>query len=277
MRSNVFTSKNEQLKILKFNITKNINLKNIEPVHLVLFACFIEYLGRLNYLIFANIEDEELSTFIFSDLNLASYFSNDKSTNHFDSPRREILNLWKIIEGGEKGYSISVTEYFKRNYFDGCDLTIFQSSLDEVYLNVADHANASGNAFSYIKYSEKDRSIHVALCDFGLGIPTTLKNSHPGKYKNDVDALIDSLEIGVSAHTNSHNRGFGLDNVVSNLMNNDRIRIVSNKALLFCFPDKNPIRIIDLDFDFKGTLIYFDICIDAFQSDEEILSDVTIG
>ena len=55
------------------------------------------------------------------------------------------------------------------------------------------------------------------------------------------------------------------------------LRIVSNRALLLCAKDKDPIRIIPLNFDFTGTLIYFDVCIDSFPVEDDILNDVTIG
>lgn len=52
------------------------------------------------------------------------------------------------------------------------------------------------------------------------------------------------------------------------------MRIVSNCALLFCQENKNNIKTYSLDFDFRGTLIYFDISIDSFEKDEEIEGDV---
>ncbi|KAA6303552.1 MAG: hypothetical protein EZS26_000103 [Candidatus Ordinivivax streblomastigis] len=271
------TTKQEQQQLVSIILTRNIQKSNMSAVHLVLFACLIEYLDRLNYNIEANIEDEDLYHFLFHDLNFSSYFSNEKKTEHYDSPKKNILNLWKIESGREKGYSISVTEYFKRNYFLNCDLTLFQSSLDELYINVADHAEANGIAFSYIDYNEEDGVIHIAVCDFGLGIPTTLRKYYSNKYTNDTDALKDSLKIGVSARTNTHNRGFGLDNVVSNLQGNDILQIISNQAKLICHAKQNQVKIDSLDFEFKGTLIYFDIGIDAFQSDEETLFDIAIG
>ena len=58
------------------------------------------------------------------------------------------------------------------------------------------------------------------------------------------------------------------------LKNGGMMRIVSNCALLFCQENKNNIKTYSLDFDFRGTLIYFDISIDSFEKDEEIEGDV---
>lgn len=151
------------------------------------------------------------------------------------------------------------------------------SMLTEQYkkLGKYGHAEAKGIAFSYIYFDQQNRQICVAACDLGLGIPYTLRRSGL-EYKSDGEALRQSLEIGVSAKTNKHNKGFGLDNVVSNLSNKDRLRIVSNKALLLCHPNKNPIKFYELNFDFKGTLIYFEISIDSFL-EEETLFDISLG
>ena len=113
------------------------------------------------------------------------------------------------------------------------DISGLQNSLDEIYANVADHSKSKGVAFSYIKYDEAEEKIHFAVCDLGLGIPTTLRAAIP-EFESDGVALRKAIDLGISARTNEHNRGFGLDNVLSNLQNVGMIRIVSNAALLYC-------------------------------------------
>jgi anti-sigma regulatory factor (Ser/Thr protein kinase) len=253
-----------------------IRYTDFAPIHIVLLANLFEHLDRMNYNIQVRTSDNNLVDFFVIDLKLGDYFSSANKKSHIASSKSHVLNLWRVKQGEEKVYSDSVTDYFKRNFFVGYDLSGFQTALDEVYSNVADHSKSNGKAFSFIDYDEKARIIHIAACDFGLGIPTTLRNANKGQYFSDMDALRNSLEIGVTARSNSHNRGFGLDNVVSNLAHNDTLRIVSNRALLFCKSNKNPIKCYALDFDFKGTLIYFDICIDAFQKEENLL-DIVIG
>jgi anti-sigma regulatory factor (Ser/Thr protein kinase) len=264
---------NESVSI---HLTSNINKNNFAPIHIVLFACLVKYFEKLNYRVSVDVQNAELLSFLDKELNLISYFSDGCETVHYYSIADNILNLWRIESGQEKGYSMSVTEFFKRSYFHGYDLTILQTSLDEIFLNVADHAQASGIAFSYIYYDQKNKLIRVAVCDFGVGIPASLKKSYPDKYTNDTEALRDSLEIGVSARTNPHNKGFGLDLVVSNLSSDEMLRIVSNKALLFCKSADKNIKIYPLDFDFPGTLIYFDVKIDSFPPEGDTLFDVII-
>ena len=258
---------------IKFNSC--ITILDFTHVHIVLLACLIEQLKCLNYTMIAFIEDKNLRRFIFDELHVGEYYTVGESSCHVEADRDSIFNIWKINPLKTEEYSMSVTDYFKRNYFKNCDLSGLKNSLDEVYFNVSDHAESNGIAFSYIYYDQQSRQICVSACDLGLGIPCTLKRAGL-KYNSDGEALRQSLEIGVSAKTNKHNKGFGLDNVVSNLSNKDRLRIVSNKALLLCHPNKNPIKFYELDFDFKGTLIYFEISIDSFL-EEETLFDINLG
>lgn len=274
-KDGVQLNKSRERSEISIEFSSCITILDFTHVHIVLFACLIERLKCLNYTMTAFIEDKNLRRFIFDELHVSEYYTEGESSCHVEADSDSIFNIWKIDPLKAEEYSMSVTNYFKRNYFKNRDLSGLKNSLDEVYFNVSDHAEAKGIAFSYIYFDQQNRQICVAACDLGLGIPYTLRRSGL-EYKSDGEALRQSLEIGVSAKTNKHNKGFGLDNVVSNLSNKDRLRIVSNKALLLCHPNKNPIKFYELNFDFKGTLIYFEISIDSFL-EEETLFDISLG
>jgi hypothetical protein len=278
IRDQLTINNNKDRKLIKIRFGNTFNKENFTPVHIVLLACLLEYIDRLNYNVIISGDDDDLINFLADDLKLEKYF-DDKKVVHIDSEDRHIFNLWKIEGDGKstKGYSDSITDYFERVYFKGYDLSVFQVPLDEVYSNVTDHSQSKGIAFSYIYYDEAREKIHIAVCDWGLGIPFTLKVANPQKYVSDEEALRQSLEKGITAKTKGGNKGMGLDNVISSLSNGDYLRIVSNKALLFCHSNKDAIKLYPLDFDFKGTLIYFEICIKSFQKAEEVLFDVSIG
>ncbi|MBP8893541.1 MAG: hypothetical protein KBH09_14410 [Saprospiraceae bacterium] len=261
-----------EIQEIELHIQHPIKRNDFTPFHIVLLSCLSEYIERLGYVVAFEADDKELTDFIFKDVKMHHYINNE-ATTYVKEKDESILNLWKIVDNKAKEYSIVVTGYLQRTYFKGLDISGFQNSLDEIYANVADHSQSDGIAFSYIKYDEEEQKIHFAICDLGLGIPTTLRGAIPD-IGDDANALRKSLDIGVSAKSNKHNMGFGLDNVLSNLKNGGMIRIVSNRALLFCQENKINIKTYPLDFDFKGTLIYFDISIDSFEKDEEVEGDV---
>lgn len=244
-------------------LPKDIDPDKLEPFHIVLLACFLEHLHRLSC---SNVkiltQNKGLIDVMREKLKMHKYYTNEASS-HEDSEDSTILNLWKVIDSKTYEYSLSITKYFNNNFFNGLDTSGLTSALNEVYANIADHSQSNGNAFSYIWYDTNKNKIYVAACDFGLGIATTLKKSNR-VYKNDQEALIDSLNIGVTAKSTKGNKGMGLDNILSTITEDDIFKIVSNKALLACWGNKNNIKTYPLDFEFKGTLIYFELSTKSF-------------
>jgi len=236
-------------------------------------SCFIDEIKLKGYLVQLNIKNPELSNYLFNELNLTTYWGKEK-TDHVESPTITDLNIWRITENGKEFYSISVHDYFKK-FFSGIDLSAIKVALNELYFNVFDHANANGNAFSFIRYDKDDEKILVAICDFGEGIARTLRKKYTS-FKNDSIALENCIKVGISAQTQEYNRGFGLDNVASTLKKGDMMRIVSNQALLRIFDDKSNIKIFNLYFDFNGTLIYFEVLIENFE-EEEMFDDFSFN
>lgn len=244
------------------------NIDNLLPFHIVLLSCIVDDLKEKGYLIVLDVLNEKLKRFIETDVYFRSYWSGKKE-DHIESPTIGRLNLWRITDTGKEGYSISVENYFK-NLFPGKDLSSLKTSLNELYFNVFDHADAKGNAFSYIYYDENEKKIYIAICDYGKGIAKTIKPVY--QLSKDSEALKKSLESGVSSNSKPHNKGFGLDVVISSLSENNTFRMVSNKGLLKLSKNKGSYeyKIFDLDFDFEGTLIYFELSTDGFPDVDEL-------
>lgn len=204
--------------------------------------------------------------FIKNDISITKYWK-EQGTDHVDSPDPTRLNLWRVTEKRQIEYETSVHSYFT-NKFPDIDFFMLKSCLSELYYNVFDHADANGIAFSYIHYDKEEEMIHIAICDFGKGIAKTIRDAY-SDIPSDKDALVKSLEKGVSARSTEHNAGFGLDNIISSL-SDSTIRIVSNRALLVCHRDKENVetKAYDLPFYFQGTIIYLDLPISGFEKTE---------
>lgn len=257
----------EKNEIIELQFNNEIELKNFYPIHIVLLSCFIDEIKSNGYLVKLIIKNEKLNHYLFDEINLTSYWGKDK-VDHVESNKITDLNIWRIIENQKDAYSVNITEYFKRTYFSGYDLSPLKIVLNELYFNIFDHAQAKGNAYSFIKYDNDERRLYVAICDFGLGIASTLRKRYP-EFTNDSIALENCVKVGVTSQTQKYNKGFGLDNVASSiLMKKDYLRIVSNRSLLRIIDNKENIKAFDLDFNFNGTLVYFEISIDSFVEEE---------
>ncbi len=78
------------------------------------------------------------------------------------------------------------------------------------------------------------------------------------------------MEDKFTTHSRSHNAGFGLGNIRLACTKRDALRIISNNGFLFA--DREKIESEATDFNFKGTLIYYELSLDHFE-DEEIIAN----
>lgn len=262
-RSNIVPACGDE--IAKVYFLQDLSKEKFEPMHIVLFSCLIDELRKNGYRVGLNIENEELHDFVWEDIKVEEYWG-EHAVCHVPSPVPSRFNIWRIIDKQKDAYAIVVCEYFKK-LNRGKDFSGFQTTLNELYYNVFDHAEADGNAFSYIWYDEYKCEISVAICDFGKGIARTLREAHV-EYQTDNDALLASIKNGVTARSRSHNAGMGLYNVVEMLQGNDYLRIISNKSLLVCVGKQK--KVFNLQKEFCGTLVYLRISMDSFE-DEEIV------
>lgn len=262
-QTRAFYDFSEYKKHIVLNFDSSLNADNLEPVHFVTLACLIQFFFNNEHRVYLNSSNDRIRNILLSDLRYKEYWSGGK--NHVDSTDDNIFNLWRIVESEKDLYARNVELYFKKNFFSGKDLSVISLSIVEVYYNVFDHADANENAFSFVKYDEKNEMLHVAVCDFGKGIANSVRSFKP-EITNDKDALLKSIELDFTVGSKIHNRGKGLDNILSC---SSTVRIFCNNALLLKKKDSE-IKMVDVDFYFGGTLIYLEIDLSIIE-DEEIL------
>lgn len=261
----IVVSKDDNVLI---DIDKSIRPSDLTPLHIVSLACFIDCIYTKASGIWIKTS-QELTDFLMNDLYLQKYF-NDIS--HIEAKSKTILNLWKIVHEESFLYRDNLSKYLKQEYFKGLDISMLGTTLDELYANVADHSKSNGVAYSYIQYNELEQTISVAFCDFGIGIPNSLKNAnlHPLSNKNYIEY---ATKKGVTAKSNEHNAGFGLDTLKDCMQGSDNnLIIISNNEMYVYSYSQDVIieRTVDLNFNFQGTLISYTINISQFESEEII-------
>lgn len=245
---------------INIQLNEDFRRTNLRQLHLVTLACLIQsikqngFTGRLQ-------AHQDVISFLRDDLHLNEYFSSQIA--HIKSESNYNLNLWKVLPEHALMYSQHVADYLKRHYFANKDLSGLKTVLDELYANIADHSDSQGLAYSFIKYDQEKQTIRIAFCDFGIGIKASLKKSG---LKLDNGYVYAATTKGVSSRSNTHNRGFGLDTVVSSVCGTGNvIRILSGSELFVSYGDGKNQRTWIIDFDFRGTLIYFDLPVNSFE------------
>lgn len=123
--------------------------------------------------------------------------------------------------------------------------------------NIFDHSGSKIPGYSFSQYNSSRNSIITGVCDFGNGIPVTINSflrSHGESDMSNDKALLKAFEIRFSTQSKPHNRGFGLDNVLSAILEqHSRALIISNNVLLNIWENGEK-EITELKQNFPGTL-----------------------
>jgi anti-sigma regulatory factor (Ser/Thr protein kinase) len=243
---------------LVFNDT---DINDFEPFHFVLLSCLIDKLTKQGYEhIHIFDENHRIYSFLTEKLKINEYFSAHPK-NYVVSSIENIFNLWRVNDAEKENVSNMVGEYLKKNFFQNKDLTVAKESLVEIFYNIFDHANANGNAFSFIKYNRDKEKLHVAVCDFGIGIAKSIRNFFPD-IDNDGDAIAKAIEDNVTVKSQPHNRGLGMGNIINAISGTDSLRIFSNQGMLYVTGEYK--KTFLFDYNFAGTLIYYEMLLSHF-------------
>lgn len=248
-------------------IDKNVAMSAFEPMHFVTLSCLIDIAKIGGARIWLTIENDDLRAFVLNDVRFIAYWKY-REIPYYREPEQKPYNLWRIKYTAYYNYTMALNLFFQNVYFRGKDLSGLNNCIAELFQNVFDHAEADGTAFSYIEYKENVGVISIAVCDFGKGIPETLKSQYPDAKQ----AMEMCLKPGITAGSKKHNKGYGMQNIVSTMTDKDSMTIISNRTMLNYHNNHNELH--DLDYNFKGTLLFLTIHIDSFE-DEEIIETFT--
>lgn len=207
----------------------------MEPFYLVSLACLLEeyYLNNIN-IQFIEGGNIELTEFL-SAVNFFTYWTTDRYINNYIPARiNTTLSLWKISEEMISGYASQAQKYFEGNYLHNKNLLPLATALSELFLNISDHSKSNISGFCLTQYYPNVGKIKFAVCDFGIGIPSSIKNYLNNKKESgitDTDCLLKAFEFSFTTQSTPRNRGFGLDTIKTIIQsNNGMLRVISNSA-----------------------------------------------
>lgn len=254
----------EDIVVFQFD---NMNDKEITPAHIVSLACLIEYLDKLGCKVkvpAANINT--ISDYIITKLRFKEYWQRGK--HHVVALKDNVFNLWRIVDSEKDTYSILVLDYLKK-IFHSKDLSAVHNSLVETFYNIFDHAQADGNAFTFVEFNKSTQELYVAACDFGIGIVSSVR-SHLPEITSDRLAIEKALEYNFTTKSKIHNKGMGLGNIKDTCTDEDLLTIISGNGQVVA--NYETLKSCDNNFSFPGTLIYYNLTLSHFE-DEEVLDN----
>lgn len=244
----------------------DFSLREIRPEHIAPLACMIEDFSRCGIKVSLN-RKSEVGNALWEKYRLRMYWAGGQ--NYAESDDDKVLNLQRIVDSEKELYGRRVSDFLKTRYFQNKDMTTVNNSITEALYNIFDHAEAEGNAFSMVTFEEEKSELHVAVCDFGKGIARTVKD-YLGIKMTDGEALLKAMEYRFTIGSFSHNGGLGLGNILASCTEKDYMWIVSNGAIVAA--NANNKKVIPLEKEFKGTLIFYSMSLSHLE-DEEMISD----
>lgn len=260
------------IKIIHINLER---CRFLKPYHIAPLACLIhEYQEKGFKIVLEKIPDHIKE--YFNSFNFNQFCSNGHQNNIPAATDCKTLPLWKIEEGASHFYTDRAKRYFENNHFDGKSLYPLSISMAELMNNIFDHSGSSIPGYTFTQYNTRFNSIITCVCDFGVGIPHRvneyLKENNKALLTSS-EALSKAFELAFSTQTKPHNRGYGLDNIVSNVKSlNSKMLVISNNALYRLLPGLPEQKII-LSENFPGTLVVLWLNTDCLPIKEEELTD----
>lgn len=246
----------KDIEDIKFNFP-NIEVRNLNPLHIVSLACLIEHIDRKNIKI--SLDNTSVGKYLFNSLKFREYWAGGKDYSSADD--ENTLNLWRLKETQKDLYGKSVADYLKKKFNSKKDLSAVELSITEAFYNVCDHAYAKNNAFSFIQFDAKTQILQIAVCDFGIGIGCSVKKILHNI--SDQEALKKAIEPKFTVKSKNYNAGMGLDSIRNSSTEDQNLTIVSNGAFLVAKGDSVKTR--DLGFNFEGTLVYYKINLNHYE------------
>lgn len=242
----------------------------------VVLACLIEEFHINNCEVLFRGGTEQLNRHL-DNIKFKEYWKSGFNRTVFTPSRnKSTLCLWKISSEMTFTYSQYAREYFESLTNDK-DLVSFGSNLDEVFNNIFDHSQSKVTGYIITQYYPKNNTLSFAVCDFGIGIPTSIRNSKIDNTEmmEDFQLIRKSLDLGVSAKSTPRNRGFGLNNILTFTdERNGTLNIISNAGVVVKTSRKD-FEMGKSNYYFNGTLVKVKVDLTTFEEKDNEMEDFT--
>lgn len=210
----------------------------VAPYHQVPLACLIEEYHLAGIPIEFLCNEETIAGRFLLNTGFLHYWTPDYKRNNYDSSDSQFktLKIWKLDPAYLDSYVQFAGKFFENHFLHGKDLSPFNIAVAELLNNIVDHAQSRPGGYIVTQYypNADYPYLEIAICDFGCGIVDAINNYRQSQGFQMLQpglAVREALKKGVSTQSTPRNRGFGWDNVISNIKPASRssIEIITNK------------------------------------------------
>lgn len=213
------------------------DLPFLEPFQITSLACLIEEYFQQEICILFEFQNSSVKDYL-EDIRFVEYWIEGFDRNKFTNTKKNTaLCLWKINETMVDPFAIQAKNYFEQVHFKGKDLDVLYCALGELFNNVFNHSKSAIEGYVFIQFLPNIRKLKLSICDFGIGIPTSVNNylrSELGEVLSPDEALKKAFEKHFTVQSTPRNRGAGLDTLFSGVVElNGELTFLSNEAYFY--------------------------------------------
>lgn len=209
------------LHAVEFEFDENVILK---PHHVVTLACMIEEYHMFDVKILFKFQPDNKAWSYLKNLKFLEYWNGDIdrcTLNPTDDTTA--LSLWQIKKDNIDFYAQEAKKYFTNHFLLEKELDPISICLGELFNNVYDHSQPNSttnlvNAYVLTQFYPRRHELAIAVSDFGIGLPNSIKNylkSQGHLNVTDEEAINLAFRRGFTTKSRPHNLGLGLNTLKS--------------------------------------------------------------
>ncbi len=253
------------------------------PLMLVLIGCIAER-ACINGQAITFIKPENIRARKYlEEIRLEEYWEGDfKRKNYTNVAINSHLCLWQVSIEMVDAYLKVAQDFATQHWINELDVTPLYNAIQELLNNVNDHSGSNEIAYTVSQYIPVNSKLDIAVCDFGVGIAQRIMDYMKDDDLTEHEALKKAFELEFSTKSKPHNRGRGLDTILTYAKElNGSIHLYSN-GLHFWYDSQidDSFHSEKLPSRFDGTLLNLKLStksLDSFDKEEYIGHVQTLG
>lgn len=241
-------------------------IEYIYTVQLASLACLIEEYHQAGILIeFINCIHSPISPYL-EEIKFFQYWTEEfDRTKYTEVRNRNCICLWKVHFSMISPFVNHFQQFAQKHWEQGKDFSSLNSSLSELFNNIDHHSKSQIEGYAMIQYHPTHQQLRISVCDFGLGIPTTVNQflEEKGKVLSNEEAIKKAFEKKFSTKSTRQNQGLGLYNLRDYVLAlSGELSIYTNNVALK-ITEEEKIFTSKVHTNLKGTIV--DIVIDTID------------
>lgn len=244
-------------------------LRFIDPVAVVVLCNLLEFLSKGGVSTpFKGINAPPAGAVFLDNAGFFKHYMSSPLRSHAMQPETTLpLRLVESSRATPYLYQDMIPWLARRLMTTSIALSTVRVCLEEIFHNIKDHSGV-GMGWVFAQHFPKLKEVHIAISDFGNGIPANVRKVRP--MVTGAEALSLAIQEGFTTKSNVQNRGAGLAVLTRyvTLRNGGGVFITSGNAYISIVPQGEVIKTTSRErlVTYPGTLIHVILKTDTLET-----------